>query len=1099
MATWTCESCGGENPEGMHFCGYCGAKAATTWTCASCGGENQVGMKFCGHCGAQAAATPAPLATIEPATAPSASPEPEQDVAETLRSFVAGQVAEQLVEAGGYIPEERRLVTALFADVSGFTSLADRLDPEELLEVIDPVIAGLSSIVGRYEGYVEKFAGDALLALFGAPVTHEDDAARALMVALEMHAELERLCRELPHEADLTLHVGVNSGHGIARILGSEARMDYAVLGDSVILAQRLESAAPPGETYVSELTLKLTGGMFEFEPVGELTLKGKAEPVPAWRLVGRRQEPARRAAARDGRPAAPLVGRDRELAAIGEVLEALEHGRGGIVTITGEPGVGKSRLTEAARERAQELGLRWLETRCLSYGASLAYRPYLELVRTIAGIRSEDEAEQAKQRLRLALAEADAPKALPFLARLLALPDVSEEVRALEPEAFRRGLHAAFAAWLQALAQQTPLVLALEDVHWLDGSSAELTRELARLCAETPLALYLIARPEGEAALAELAGDAPRCTFALGPLDEDGVGSLVRSLLEGDVQRGLPALVRERTAGNPLFVEELLRSLTETGALARENGLWRTQPGWDAAAVPPTIEELLASRIDLLPRADASILQTASVIGRRVPIPLLQAVAPTPKLKGALGRLVTSGFLDPLEGDRLLIFHHALVQDVAYSRLLRRKRRDLHRKVADVAEAMYGSGEDVVDLLARHLYLGEAGAKAIDYLVRAGERARKLFANQEAILHLSRAAEVAATDSPTQERLTEIQLALADLHELVGDYDAALGLYYPVREANNALDAWRGIAAVLRKRGEYGQALAAVDAAFATEALRGEDLTALWIEQGWTLSSLGRFEEAIDVLEAGLVAAGPRRDPAIGQLLLRLARAESVEGRFDAAVQHALEAQAIFERHEDVRGLAGAMRVLGDAYRYLERLDDAAAALRRGLELAERVGSVEEIGGCLINLGMVEARRGALTEAIVCDRRAIAEFERVGHASGRVIGYSNLADKLARARQYDEAEEHCAKALELARAIGHSGTVAAVTDTMAMIELGRGNYAEAGIRADEAVALFLENGVLPGAAESLELAAEAWSKAGNDERARERRSRARSLTSRLG
>src|SRR6476661_1085641 len=217
------------------------------WTCAACGGDNPMGTRFCGHCGAAADASPAAS--------------PERDVAEALRSFVAGPVADRLVEAGGTIPEERRLITALFADVSGFTSLADRLDPERLLEVIDPVIAALSSVVGRNGGYVEKFAGDALMALFGAPVAHEDDAARALRTALEMHAELARIVPTLPHEAELTLHVGVNSGHGIARILGSEARMDYAVLGDSVILAQRLESAAPPGETYLSETTARLTEG----------------------------------------------------------------------------------------------------------------------------------------------------------------------------------------------------------------------------------------------------------------------------------------------------------------------------------------------------------------------------------------------------------------------------------------------------------------------------------------------------------------------------------------------------------------------------------------------------------------------------------------------------------------------------------------------------------------------------------------------------------------------------------------------------------------------------------------------------------------------
>lgn len=1052
------------------------------WTCDSCGGENPQGMRFCGHCGAQA----------EAALAAPAPTEPDQDVAETLRSFVAGPVAERLIEAGGEIPEERRLITALFADVSGFTSLADRLDPEQLLEVIDPVIAGLSSIVGRYEGYVEKFAGDALLALFGAPVTHEDDAARALIVALEMHAELERLGSVLPYEAELTLHVGVTSGHGIARILGSEARMDYSVLGDSVILAQRLESAAPTGETYVGELTKKLTDDMFEFEPVGELTLKGKAEPVPAWRLLGRRAAPAPRASHRG----ATLVGRDRELAEIGHVLEALNGGRGGIVTVTGEPGVGKSRLSDAVEARADELGVRWLQTRCLSYGASLAYWPYVELVRSLSGVGSEDEPEQSQRRLADTLERAGAATAVPYFARLLGLPGVSEEVAGLEPEAFRRGLHTAFATMLVALSKERPLVVALEDVHWLDGSSADLTRELAQLCEREPLALYLIARPEAGPALAELAGDVPRRAIALRPLDEEGVAALVRSLLAGDVQEGFPALVRERTAGNPLFVEELLRSLQETGALTRQNGTWRTQRGWDAEAVPPTIEELLASRIDLLSRADASILQTASVIGRRVQAELLEAVTNAPELDGALKRLVAAGFLDPLDGgdNRRLLFHHALVQDVAYSRLLRRKRRDLHRQVAEVAEGMYGAGDEIIGLLARHLYLGEAGTKAIDYLVRAGERSRGLYANDEAIVHFTRAAEVVRTDGEVSARLPAILLDLADLHELLGDYEEALELYAEVQAATHDVRAWRGLASVHRRRGEYEQALAIVDEAIAADELRGQDLAPLWLQAGWSLALSGRVDQAIDVFQAGLEALRPRTDSVVGQLLAELARTEALAGRLEDALAHVLQAQAIFEDLSDQRGLASTMRILGDVHVKAGRLDESVAALRRGLELAERVGSVEEVGGCLINIGLVEERREAFQEAIECDRRAIEEFERIGHGSGRARGYANLAYHLMLAGDYDEAERWCQRTLDLSRAIGHSVTVADAIDTIAAIEIRRGNFSSGAERAEEAAELYLEMGAPPAAAQSLELARTAWEQAGDSLRARAVDVRARSV-----
>ena len=1027
-------------------------------------------MRFCGHCGASADA-----AVAEPTAE-------ERDVTEALRSFVVGAVADRLVETGGKLPEERRLITALFADVSGFTSLAERLDPEQLLEVIDPVISGLSSIVGRYEGYVEKFAGDALLALFGAPISHDDDAERALHVALEMHEELARLVRDLPHDADLTLHVGVNSGHGIARVLGSEARMDYAVLGDSVILAQRFESAAPPSQTYVSETTLRLTEGAFEFEPVGELTLKGKAEPVPAWRLVGAREH---------GAPVVTslLVGREREVAVVGEALADLRAGRGSVLAITGEPGIGKSRLLEAACAAATDAGVRWLQARCISYGAALAYWPYLDLVRRFASLRSDAPPDATRAQLESALAGVGVAEAAPFFARLLGLSVADDDVARLEPEAFRRGLHEAFRNWLAALAADGSVALAVEDVHWADASSVELTADLIQLSSSTPTMFLLSGRPEARERIDAASGSAASRSIQLTPLSAADITELASAVLGGPAPELLVEFVDRRTSGNPFFVQELVRAVRERGALVLDDSGWTIRAGWDERELPPTIEGVLAARIDLLTRDAAGLLQTASVVGRRVPLQVLEGVVAAGSLGGPIDELVRAGFLDRARDDsgQAVVFHHALVQDAAYSRLLRRRRKELHLRVAEVAEGLYGSGDHVIDLLARHLYLGGGGAKAVDYLRRAGERSKLLFANEEAIQHFSRAAELAPEDP-------DLRLALADLHELVGNYEEALQLYEQVCKDSSDIRAWRGTASVLRKRGAYAEALATLEEAFRADELRGQDLTLLRLEQGWTLLSAGRFEQAIEVQQAGLDAAQGRGDPPVGQLLLGIARAESIEGRVADALPRVLEAREIFEHAGDIHRLVTAQRLLGEVYTRLDRLDEAAATLRAGIELAERTGSVEEIGGCLINLGLAELGRGNLAEAISCDRRAIEEFERISHGAGRATAYANLAEKLLQVGETSEALEYCDRALELARSIGNAFTVGDAMHTRAAIQLEQGDAVAAGGTAEEAGGLFLDMGAVPAATRSLELAAEAWEQAGEAARARDVSARARAL-----
>jgi class 3 adenylate cyclase/tetratricopeptide (TPR) repeat protein len=1029
-------------------------------------------MRFCGLCGAAAAGAAQPA--VEPAMTPAGVAQPETD---TLRAFVTGQVADRLIESGGQLTEERRLVTALFADLSGFTPLSESLDPEELLEVIDPIIRALSDIVGRYEGFVEKFAGDALLALFGAPVTHEDDAIRAALVADEMHRELARLRSQLgPDAADLTLHIGVNTGHGVARLIGSAVRMDYAVLGDSVILAQRLESAAPPGETYIGEMTERLVRDRFELEPVGPLTLKGKAEPVPAWRLIGEKAVAEQRAVGE--RHTAPLVGRAQEVGAVNAVLEALAAGTGGVTTLVGEPGVGKSRLTDEARMAAGALGIRWLEARCLSYGAGLAYWPYLDLIRRVAGIRVEDRPERALQLLVESLAALDLADLLPFLARPLGLPiDGDDPTAALEPEALRRGLHDAIAAWLRRLATNQPIVMAIEDAHWADPSSIALTLELARTFGPDPIMLYLTSRPNEGGLVDQAIGTGARIALSirLEPLDEAGVAELAAHLLAGDPPLQLIPVLVERGAGNPFFVQETVRSLMERDALDRSGDRWKLRPGWDLSDVPPTIEGVLAARLDVLPGPASRLLGIASVIGRRVRLRHLVEVADAPDLEAPLAQLEAAGFLDrgADPNEEAVAFHHALMQEVAYSRLIRRRRRALHLRAAETAESLYGSGDDVIDLLARHLYLGGAGSRAIDYLVRAGDRSRSLFANEEAILDYTRALELARADPSQAERLPEMVLALADLHELRGDYDEARRLFEEVRDLDGDVRAWRGISSTLRRQGHYADALAALADAFRAFADSDADLRPLWLERGWTLSMTGSTTDASAALRRGLDAA-ERRDAWRARLLLELGRIVAVAGRAADALANVGEAIAIFEEVADVSGQATALRVLGGLHDDLERYDEAAAALRRALSLAERVGNAEELGGSLINLGVTQTHQGELDAAVASNLRALEEFERIGHVSGRAVAHVNLGDILARLGDLETALTHAEQALEITAAAGHQLLMADALKTKAIILIGQGRSTDALEVSERAAQIFEEMGAAPMAREARAIAAQA-------------------------
>jgi class 3 adenylate cyclase/tetratricopeptide (TPR) repeat protein len=939
---------------------------------------------------------------------------------------------------------ERRLVTALFADLSEFTSLSEQLEPDELAEIVDPIIAALGDLVGAYGGFIDKYVGDAVLALFGAPVAHDDDALRAVLCAGDMHRELGRVRAALQEEArGLTLHVGVNTGHAVARPFGSDARVDYSVIGDAVNTAQRLEAAAGAGETLVGELTWKLTREHVDYEALGPLNVKGKAAGVPAWRVVG--------AAARDtsGRQVAAtaLLGRDTELAQLEEAINRLEAGEGGVLVISGEPGVGKTRLLVEMERRAAGVA-RWLGARCVSYGASLPYFPYVDLLRSTDADIEQSAVPSDVDHHRQVLQQLTGTGSSQTVG---ASSTTAPGLTGLEPAAARQQIRDAFRWWLNSLAADISVVLAIEDVHWADPSSLALTADLVEAAADLPVLFVVTTRSEGLQSAHELGAlQAGRCVeLALGPLDDSTVESLLVELLGSVPPREMHALAA-RVDGNPFFLQELVWSLQDLGHLVEDGTGWRLAPGWTPDVVPLTIEAALSARLDCLARDTAGVVSVASVIGRQVRLPLLRAALPDHDVDSHIERLLDLGLLVGAEpvGDAVA-FRHALVAEVAYERVPHRRKVELHRLIAEQAMGLYGSGDDVVDLLARHCYLGELGVAAMPILWRAGQRARALHANDEAMIHFQRLVDVSQSTQQSQTS-GDALLALGEVQELVGHYEDAHETFTHAYQHTSSPAAARGLATTIWKLGDSRAALDLLREALAVAPAGSAEL---WLLESRIASTEGRAAEARAACLSGLKAAGD--DPVlIGRLLTRLARLDQIEGDNPASLAHAERACKLLEGPGSLAYLASALRVLGGSYLDGGRLTEATAALRAGLAAAERAGSADEVIGCLNDLGMTAMEEGDVSRAIDSYRQAVAEINRINDRSLLPQALANLAEALAAAGNIDEAEDLCRAAVTLAKEFRQVRIQADAVITLATLWLRQGQPGQARDAASEAAQL---------------------------------------------
>jgi class 3 adenylate cyclase/tetratricopeptide (TPR) repeat protein len=918
----TCPKCGTENPVGQKFCGECGTALATV--CPSCGSTNPPGQKFCGECGAA-------LIARASATVPAPSAPPES---------------------------ERRLVSVLFADLVGFTTLSESRDPEEVRELLSRYFDASRQLIARYGGTVEKFIGDAVMAVWGTPVAQEDDAERGVRAALDLVAAVAELGQEV-QAPDLRARAGVLTGEAAVTI-GAEGQ--GMVAGDLVNTASRIQATAPPGAVYVGEVTRRASEAAIAYDDAGSHELKGKAEPMHLWHAT--RVVAGRGGAIKTSGLEGPFVGRDREMRLVKEVFHASsEERKAHLVSVTGIAGVGKSRLSVEFEKYMDGLAqdVWWHRGRCLAYGEGVAYWALAEMVRMRAGITEGEDTASSLEKLRSSIAEfvpeeEERAWAEPRLAHLLGL-----EERTARDQA---DLFSAWRLFFERIAERDPITMVFEDLQWADSALLDFIEYLLEWSKGHPVFILTLSRPE----LADRrptwgAGTRNFTSLALEPLPEPAMDSLMRGLVPG-----LPDELRDRilarAEGIPLYAVETVRMLLDRGLLKKEGSEYRLAGEVRDLEVPETLHALIAARLDGLTADERAILQHAAVMGKTFSKAGLAAVTSDGDLDTLLASLVRKEVLqvqaDPRSPERGQYgFLQDLVKKVAYETLSRKERKARHLAVAAYLET--GSGleeEEIVEVIASHYVEAyEAGpdagdaeeikAKARRLLAAAGEHAAALAANEEAERYFTQAADL--TDDPVEEavlleRAGQMSYAAGALDAATSAFERAIELFESAEHTHPAARVSARLGEITWQNGHIDQAVERMERSLEILSLDRPDEDLAWLTaqlgrfhyfMGESDRAAARLEQALDMAEGlWLPEVLSQALNSKGALVLLGSKGRPEEGF--AVLRHALH---IALDHDIPTAALRAYYNLGCNFYYHDRYDEAMPPIEEGLALTRRLG----------------------------------------------------------------------------------------------------------------------------------------------------------------
>jgi len=975
-----CPKCRFDNLEDASFCRRCGNRLEIV--CPECGRKIPPDSIFCQKCGHDLS-KPKEVPRIDYSKPHSYTPQFLADKILTSRSSIEG---------------ERKLVTVLFADVANYCTISEKLDPEEVHQIMDGCFKILMDEIHPFEGTINQFTGDGVMALFGAPVAHEDHGQRAGHAALSIQKAIEGYGNKIKEQygTDFKMRIGLNSGPVIVGSIGDDLRMDYTALGDTTNLAFRMQTEARPASVLVSENTRRLIRDFFEFEPVGKVKVKGKEAPQEAYELI-RPTGVETRIAAAAAKGLTQFVGRNKEMEFLGEAFDRARDGSGQVVGVVGEAGVGKSRLILEFRNTLATDECTCLEGRCHHYGATMAYLPILDAVKSYFNVQEDDREYIIKKKLREGLCQLDENLlgSLPCLHELLSLKVEDTKYLQTDPQQRKMMTFEAIRDLLIRQSQTKPLIFAVEDLHWIDRTSQEFLDYLIDWLPNVHILLVLLYRPEYKHTWGNRSYYTQISLDQLTPLRST---ELVRAILGGgEIAQEVRHFVLRKAGGNPLFVEELTNSLLENGTIQRKDHQVLFSRKASEIQVPETIQGIIAARMDRIEENLKRIMQMASVIGREFGYRILQTIMEMrAELKVSLLDLQSLEFIyeKQLFPELEYIFKHALTQEVAYNSLLAKRRKEIHERVGGAIEELYSERlEEYYELLAYHYVRSENKEKAVDYLRLAARKALETRALEDAKAYFDEAMGLLNTMPETDQNLQR-RVSLLACAGRVFYYLMKLPEYYELLT-------------------KYEPVAARVDDAGLAGGFHGRlGMCELLCE-----TSPDFLDRAIETLTkaAALCEAGDNAEDA-GYAYLQLEICHYCKGDFervDALKERILDKMdQVFDLTTCVRAMAWAAH----AYYLTGRWEEGIELFQRALRTAREFTSNSMVSFTAALLSSAYAHRGDLERAIEYGELAVA---RAATPMDKLSAQGALAWAWCKAGETNKGIEVLSVNCQLARAVG--------------------------------------------------------------------------------